>query len=71
MTEALNGYTVSLKSGQTVANQNFDDFLLLPQPAISRLQYTVTTPGGKTSTVFSLAGNVQQGDKVTATFSNT
>ena len=67
-TEALQGYSVSLKSGATASSQNFDDFTLLPKPMLSNVSFVVTTPGGKSTTVSTLHGNVQQGDTVKAKF---
>ena len=67
-TGGLGGYSVSLASGKTVVNQNFDDFKLLAQPSLSNLCFIVTTPGGKSTTVTTLDGNVQQGDTVRAKF---
>jgi SdrD B-like domain len=67
-TEALNGHSVSLKSGAIVANQNFDDFAFLPTPQLSNVSYIVTTPAGKSKTVSTPNGNVQQGDTLEVKF---
>ncbi len=63
------GYQVTLKSGQTAPGKDFEDFQLNPLPVLNNLSFIVTTPSGKSTTVSSLHGNVQQGDTVTAKFS--
>jgi len=67
-TGALDGYPVSLASGQTAPGKDFEDFELTPLPKLSNLSFTVTTPAGKSTTVSLLQGYVQQGDTVKATF---
>jgi hypothetical protein len=67
-TGALNGYLVSLSSGQVATGKSFEDFKLGPPPTLTGVSYTVTTPGGKSTTVHSLDGNVKQGDTVKVTF---
>jgi hypothetical protein len=68
-TGGLGGYTPTLATGQHVSNANFDNFQIPAEPALQNLVFTVTTPGGKTTTTTSLWGHVQQGDTVKATFS--
>ncbi len=70
-TGGLGGDTVDLTgSGQTVTKQDFDNFdtSLYSTSTISNIQYTVTSPAGKTAHPSSLDGHVQQGDTVTAHF---
>jgi SdrD B-like domain len=67
-TGALYGYPVTLSSGQVAPGKDFEDFKLSSPPTLSNLSYTVTTPGGKSTTVPTLLGNVQEGDIVKAKF---
>ena len=67
-TQDIDGHVFTLAAGATASGKDFDDFKLLPQPVMSHLSFTVTTPAGKAETVTSLVGNVQQGDTVTARF---
>ncbi len=67
-TGGVNGYSLTLKSGQTLSGETFDDFALLPTPSLSQVKYTLTPPGGTPVTVSSLRGNVKQGETVTASF---
>jgi hypothetical protein len=68
-TGGLGGYNVTLTGGQQVLNENFDNFLIPPEPPLHGLTFTLTTPAGKTTTLSSLYGNVQPGDTIKATFS--
>ena len=60
-------YTIVASSGQTYSGSNFDNYLV-PTCTPTNVSYTVTTPNNCSTTVASLAGNTQQGDTVTATF---
>ena len=61
-------YTVVATSGHSYGGNNFDDFQV-PTCAETNVSYTVTTPGGQSTTVTDLAGNTQPGDTVTVNFS--
>ena len=67
-TQDIDGHVFTLAAGATASGEDFDDFKLLPQPAMSHLSFIVTTPAGKSESVTNLRGNVQQGDTVTARF---
>ena len=67
-TGALNGYPVTLANGQSATGKDFEDFELTALPTLTDVGFTVTTPAGKSTTVQTLSGNVQQGDTVKATF---
>jgi hypothetical protein len=67
-TGAWYGYSDIVSGNDNEVAKDFEDYKLTPPPTIDHLAYTVTTPAGKSSTVSSLSGNVQQGDTVKATF---
>ena len=60
-------YTVIATSGHSYSGYNFDDFLI-PTCTPTSVSYKVTTPSNCSTTVTNLAGNTQQGDTVTVTF---
>jgi hypothetical protein len=60
-------YTVKAQSGMAYGNENFAQYQI-PAGAETSVVYTVTAPGGKTTTVTDLRGHTQQGDMVTVTF---
>ncbi len=60
-------YTINAAAGANDSGNNFDDYLLPNcNCASSNVNFTVTTPGGSSSTVTSLGGKAAQGDTVTA-----
>jgi hypothetical protein len=63
-------YQVTVTAGQTVPNQDFDNFKLLRTKDIHDVSFTVYDPSTQTTkTVRDLRGHTRQGDIVTAHFS--
>ena len=60
-------YTIVATGGHSYAGYNFDDYQI-PTCTPTNVSYKVTTPSGFCQTVTNLAGNTQQGDTVTVTF---
>ena len=60
-------YTIVAAAGHNYFGYNFDDYQI-PTCTPINVCYKVTTPSGCSQTVTNLAGNTQQGDTVTATF---
>ncbi len=60
-------YTINATAGRSYSGYNFDDFLI-PTCTPTCVSYKVTTPNNRSTTVSDLAGNTQQGDTVTVTF---
>ena len=60
-------YTIVAAAGHSYSGYNFDDYLI-PTCTPTNVSYKVTTPSGCSQTVTNLAGNTQQGDTVTVTF---
>ena len=60
-------YTIVATSGHSYSGYNFDDYLV-PTCTPTNVCYKVTTPSNCSTTVTNLAGNTQQGDTVTVTF---
>ena len=60
-------YTIVAAAGHNYSGYNFDDYQI-PTCTPINVCYKVTTPSGCSQTVTNLAGNTQQGDTVTVTF---
>ncbi len=60
-------YTVVATSGHSYSGYDFADYLI-PTCTPTNVCYKVTTPSNCSTTVTNLAGNTQQGDTVTVTF---
>ena len=60
-------YTIVAAAGHSYSGYNFDDYQI-PTCTPTNVCYKVTTPSGCSQTVTNLAGNTQQGDTVTVTF---
>ncbi len=60
-------YTIVAAAGHSYSGYNFDDYLI-PTCTPTNVSFKVTTPSGCSQTVTNLAGNTQQGDTVTVTF---
>ncbi len=60
-------YTIVAAAGHSYSGYNFDDYLI-PTCTPTNVSYKVTTPSGCSQSVTNLAGNTQQGDTVTVTF---
>ena len=60
-------YTIVAAAGHNDSGYNFDDFHV-PTCTPINVSYRVTPPSGWAQTVSNLAGNTQQGDTVTVTF---
>ncbi|MGP0068579.1 MAG: SdrD B-like domain-containing protein [Isosphaeraceae bacterium] len=60
-------YTINATAGNTYSDYDFDDYQI-PTCTPTNVSYKVTTPNNCSTTVSNLAGNTQQGDTVTATF---
>jgi hypothetical protein len=61
-------YSVPLPDGGQVKGQDFDNFRKLHRGVVNNVSFTVTTPGGTSTTVSDLRGHTQQGDTVQANF---